>query len=285
MNDHVKKSVSKNSIEIKVGLLMAAAVVLLAATCYLSYRNLSSIVSSVQAETKPEISLLNIREISMDLEKAENSYRLYTITGDPRDIKPYYNFISEIDDKVNILRSECSDDSLLLEQTEQISRLIEENIVIWNELLFLNKDDKLIGSLRQLSDQLDSVAENSQKKGILRRVFNREKDTLFNELAIIDNLNDIVRQDSISKRRLQTRESMLAMNSNKIKEKLYDLITEMENEVMALTRAKASEASLIADKTYPWLVMLLISGGLLALMVLFIIIRYVRKAYAYQIAL
>ena len=48
---------------------------------------------------------------------------------------------------------------------------------------------------------------------------------------------------------------------------------------------KAEEAGLVADKTYRWLVMLMISGGLLALLVIFIIIRYARNAYAYQIAL
>jgi CheY-like chemotaxis protein len=45
------------------------------------------------------------------------------------------------------------------------------------------------------------------------------------------------------------------------------------------------EANLVAAKTYRWLIMLSISGGLLAVLVLFIIIRYVRKAYAYQVAL
>jgi signal transduction histidine kinase/DNA-binding response OmpR family regulator len=59
----------------------------------------------------------------------------------------------------------------------------------------------------------------------------------------------------------------------------------MEKEVYEHIQSKAAAAGEVADKTYRWLVMLSISGGLLAILVLYIIIRYVRNAYAYQIAL
>ncbi len=66
---------------------MILAVILLSATGYLSYRNLSSIVSSIHVDVKPELRLLSIREISMDLEKAQNSIRIYTITNDTLDLQ------------------------------------------------------------------------------------------------------------------------------------------------------------------------------------------------------
>ncbi len=164
MNESSNKSLRKNSIQIKIGLLMIVAVILLSATCYLSYRNLSSIASSIQIDVKPELRLLSIRGISMDLQKAENSVRMYTLTKDLADIKPYYKIISNIDEKVSQLRSECLNDTALLGQTDTISQLIEENIFIWNKLLLLNHDDKVIDYMKQLSDQLDSASESSQKK-------------------------------------------------------------------------------------------------------------------------
>ena len=109
---------------------MLLAIILVTATGYLSYRNLSSIVSSIRVDLKPEQRLLIIREISMDLEKAQNSTRIYTITKDTLYLKPYYTIISNIDEKVQKLVSECKDDSVLLQQTDTISHLIEENIVI-----------------------------------------------------------------------------------------------------------------------------------------------------------
>ncbi len=285
MTDPFLKYLKKNSIQFKIGFLMILAVILLSATCYLLYRNLSSIVSSIRIDETPELRLLSIREISTDIEKAGNSVRIYTITKNPKDIKPYYTFISNIDGKVSKLRSECSNDSILLAQTDTISNLIEENILIWNELLVLYKDDNVIGNLRQLSVQLDSVSGTPRKQGILKRVFSRNTDTLLVEREIAADLNDIVEQNLATRDELAVQELQLAKNSSEITEKFYDLITKMEKEVYEHIQSKAAAAGEVADKTYRWLVMLSISGGLLAILVLYIIIRYVRNAYAYQIAL
>ena len=285
MTDPFLKYLKKNSIQFKIGFLMILAVILLSATCYLLYRNLSSIVSSIRIDETPELRLLSIRGISTDIEKAGNSVRIYTITKNPKDIKPYYTFISNIDGKVSKLRSECSNDSILLAQTDTISNLIEENILIWNELLVLYKDDNVIGNLRQLSGQLDSVSGTPRKQGILKRVFSRNTDTLLVEREIAADLNDIVEQNLATRDELAVQELQLAKNSSEITEKFYDLITRMEKEVYEHIQSKAAAAGEVADKTYRWLVMLSISGGLLAILVLYIIIRYVRNAYAYQIAL
>ena len=285
MNDSVKSSMEKNSIQLKIGVIMILAVILLSATCYLLYRNLSLIVSSIRIDNNPELRLLSIRDISTDLEKAGNSVRIYTITRDPSDIKPYYNVISNIDEKVSALRSECGNDSLLLLQTDTISKLIEENIFIWNKLLILYKDDQVTDYLGQLSDQLSTASESNQKKGILKRVFSRTPESPLDEKAMADSLSKVVEQDRTTKGKLIVQESQLAANSSELRNKFYDLMTKMENEVYELIEKKAVAAGQIAAKTYRWLIMLSISGGLLAILVLFIIIRFVRNAYSYQLAL
>ena len=287
MIDPYKKSLKKNSIQLKIGFLMIAGVVLLSATCYLAYRSLSSIVSSIQIDEKPELGLLSIREISMDLEEAENCVRIYSVTRDPSDIQPYYKIITNIDSKADKLSSAFTNDSVLLAQADDIRKLIEENIVMWNELLVLNHDDNVVKYLRQLSSQIDSASSSNQRreKGILKRVFNRNQKTLFEDSVIIKDLNKIVQQESVTKSELINQESMLAVTGSEIKEKFYDLIAKMENEVTELIKAKALAAGQMAEKTYRWMFLLSVSGGLLTILVLFIIIRYIRKAYAYQNAL
>ncbi len=275
----------RNSIQIKIGLLMLISVVLLSATSYLLYKNLSSIVSSIRIDKNPELRLLSVRDISTDLEKAGNSIRIYTITKDPSDIKPYYTIISRIDDKVSKFRSECLNDSALLLQTDTISKLIEDNIYIWNELLTLYKDDSVIDNLRELSEQYSTAAENDQKKGILKRVFNRKPKNLPDEKEIINDINEVVRKDSTARDELVEQESQLAYTSSKITRKFYDLISKIENEVIEDINSKAWAAGEVAKKTYNILIALIISGGLLAVIVLYIIIKYVRNAYKYQIAL
>ena len=285
MTDPAKRHLKKNSIQIKIGTLLVVAVVLLSATCYLLYRNLSTIVSSISIDDVPELRLLSIREISTDIEKAGNSVRIYTVTKDPSDIKPYYAFISNIDEKVNKLRVECNNDSVLLAQTDAISNLIGENIVIWNKLLVLSRNNNVIGNLRRLSVQLDSVSGTPKKQGILRRVFSLSPDTTQIEKEIAADLENIVEQNQEVRDELALRELQLARNSSEITGKFYDLITKMENEVYEHIRGKAEAAGVVAEKTYKWLVMLSISGGLLALLIIYIIIRYAKNAWAYQAAL
>ncbi len=279
---------SKIPLQLKIGFLMFLAVLVLSATGYLSYLNLSSVVSSINVDTKPDQRLLSIREISMELGKAENSIRLFTLTNDPRVLKPFYSIVAEIDDKIDSLRSECLDDTVMLQQVDTISTLIERNIVIWNQMLSLNPNRQVMENLEELSELIDSVATNSQqqKKGILRRVFGRDRRRVeLSEQELIDNISRIEQQDQEIKEKLLTRERRLAVTSSEIQDRFYDLISKMEKEVSVSLENKASNANVLAARTYRWLAMFTICGTLLAIAVVFIIVRYVRKSNAYQIAL
>jgi signal transduction histidine kinase/CheY-like chemotaxis protein/HPt (histidine-containing phosphotransfer) domain-containing protein len=279
--------VKKYTVQIKIGLLMIMAVVLLSATGYLSYRNLSSIVASIQVDLKPDPRLASIRDISMDLEKAQNSIRIYTSTHNNADLKPYYTIISNIDDKVGSLRDLCQKDSLVLLQTDTINKLIERNISIWNQLLYLNNNHTVVEDLKQLSDRIDSSSEAARKteKNILKRVFGNTNKNKLDDKEILSNLKVIEQQDSITKERVMQREANLAITSTEIKEQFYDLITKIENEISVLINEKAVSANKLAGKTYVVLAMFSVCGTFLAIIVMLIIVRYVRKTYAYQLAL
>jgi len=266
---------------------MIVAVALLAATGYLAWLNLSSIVASITVEVGPDQKLLTIREISMDLQKAENGIRMYSVTNNEKDLEPYYSVISDIDGKVNRLREECMDSPILLAQTDTISKLIEENIYIWNELLYLNQNHRVIEYLMQLPERLNVAADGDDKseKGILKRVFSRSEENRLDEQALITDLSEIEKQDQAVKAKLKLQESHLASTSTRIKEQFYDLTAKMETEVAQILKGKAYEAELLAGKTYRWLAMFMISMTLLAILVVYIITRYVRKTNAYQVAL
>jgi signal transduction histidine kinase/DNA-binding NarL/FixJ family response regulator len=282
-----KLPLRKISIQIKIGLLMILAVSLLSATGYLSYRNLSSIVSSIQVDLKPDARLLTIRDISMDLEKAQNSIRIYSSTHDTVDLRPYYSITSGLNKKVANLQAQCLNDSVLRHQTDTIGRLIENNILIWNQLLFLNNSYTYVQDLKQLSGKLDSSSTEDRKNqnNILNRVFSRTTKNRLTENEILLHLKEIERQDSLTKVRLTARETKLAITSTEIKVKFYDLITRIENEISDIVSRKAVSADKLAAKTYVGLAMFSISGTLLAILVMFIIIRYVRKTQIYQVAL
>jgi signal transduction histidine kinase/CheY-like chemotaxis protein/HPt (histidine-containing phosphotransfer) domain-containing protein len=277
----------KNPVQIKIGLLMILAVSILSATGYLSYQNISSIVSSIQVDTEPDVKVLTIREISMDLENADNSIRLYTITNDSLDLRPYFKVIWHINEKILKLRNNCGNDSLLVHQTDTIGRLIKQNIAIWAELLNLANTNQLSQDLKHLSDSLNLASANALKpeKGIFNKTFNRKYKSPINEVELISNLNRIEYQDRITKEKMMVREVQLAITGSQIKERFYDLISKMENEAAGRISRKANEANLLAGKTYRMIMLFALSGTLLAIVVMFIIIRYARKTHAFQVAL
>jgi len=266
---------------------MALAVGLLAATGYLAWFNLSSMIGLINVDVGPGQKLLTIREISMDLQRAENSYRMYSVTNNEKDLQPYYSVISEIDGKVNRLREECRDSPVLLGQTDTISRLIEENIFIWNELLYLNQNNQVVEYLMQLPERLNLTADvdKDSEKGILKRVFSRSEKSRIDEQALITDLDSLEKVDQAVRAKVRLRESQLAGTSTRIKEEFHDLTAKMETEVSEILQANAYEADLLAGITYRWLVMFLVSGILLAALVVFIVAGYVRRSDAYQVAL
>jgi len=279
--------VKRLSLQVKIGLLMALAVGLLAATGYLAWFNLSSMIGLINVDVGPGQKLLTIREISMDLQRAENSYRMYSVTNNEKDLQPYYSVISEIDGKVNRLREECRDSPVLLGQTDTISRLIEENIFIWNELLYLNQNNQVVEYLMQLPERLNLTADvdKDSEKGILKRVFSRSEKSRIDEQALITDLDSLEKVDQAVRAKVRLRESQLAGTSTRIKEEFHDLTAKMETEVSEILQANAYEADLLAGRTYRWLVMFLVSGILLAALVVFIVAGYVRRSDAYQVAL
>ena len=82
---------------------------------------------------------------------------------------------------------------IVLQQTDTISKLIEENIVIWNQLLYLHNNQTVVEDLKQLSVRLDSSSIELEKndKNILKRVFSSSNKNRFDEQQIISDLKVI----------------------------------------------------------------------------------------------
>ena len=166
--------------------------------------------------------------------------------------------------------------------------LIEDNILTWNQLLSINQSYTVVQDLKHLSGKTRQQLQSrivKMRQNILKRVFSSTTKNRLSENEIVNHLKEIEQLDSITKVRLTKRESRLAVTSSEIKEKFYDLITRIENEISEMVREKALAADILAAKTYKWIAMFSISGTLLAILVMLIIVRFVRKTQIYQVAL
>ncbi len=277
----------KISLQAKIGMLMTLAILIISATGYLSFRSLSSIVSSIQVKSKPDMRLILIREITSDLEKAENSVRMFIHTRKQKDIKPYYSTIALFDSKIERLHDASLNDTVLLNQIDTIRNLMEENIVNWNLMLTLYHNDSVDNYIRRLSQRMAVAASNDKNDegSIIRRVFGKKTTNTLDQNKIIQDLNTIERQDSIKNTRLLTAEAHLAYSGNEIRERFYMLISKMEEEVNSSLKNNAKAADKLALQTYRWLAGFTILGSLLVIIVVLIVASYVHKTRAYEKAL
>ncbi len=277
----------KISLQAKIGMLMTLAILIISATGYLSFRSLSSIVSSIQVKSKPDMRLVIIRELTSDLEKAENSVRMFIRTRKQKDVTPYYSTIALFDSKIERLHDASLEDTVLLNQIDTIRKLMEENIVNWNLMLKLYHNDSVDNYIRKLSARMAVAASNDKENegSILRRVFGKKAMTTLDQNKIIQDLNTIERQDSINNSRLLAAEAHLASTGNEIRERFYILISKMEEEVNNSLKSNAAAADKLALQTYRWLAGFTILGSLLVIVVLIIVARYVHKTRAYEKAL
>jgi signal transduction histidine kinase/FixJ family two-component response regulator/HPt (histidine-containing phosphotransfer) domain-containing protein len=266
---------------------MTLAILIISATGYLSFRSLSRIVSSIQVRSKPDMRLIIIREITSDLEKAENSVRMFIHTRNQKDIAPYYSTIALFDSKIERLHDASLKDTVLLNQIDTIRNLMEENIVNWNLMLTLYHNDSVDNYIRKLSTRMAVAASNDKENegSILRRVFGKKTQNTLDQKKIVQDLNIIERQDSIKNTRLLMAEAHLASTGNEIRERFYMLISKMEEEVNNSLKSNAMAADKLAIQTYRWLAGFTILGSMLVIMVLIIVTRYVRRSRDYQKAL
>ncbi len=283
----------KLSLPFKVGFLMILAVALVSVAGYLTYNSLSAIISSINVKTRPDLRLLLIRSIAADLDNAENSVRIYRLTKNQRDIEPYYTVISGIDSKVDSLKAASGNDTVFKAQIDTIAMLVEENMLVWNDMIDFYHADSLDTYVRKLTAKIavGSLNNKVKEKSILRRVFSRkaikaeEQEKVLETQRMIDDIEQIEKQDSIKKFHMLATENRLAGTSSEIRERLYMLMSRMENDVIRSIHSNAVAAERLAQQTYRRLALFALLGTLLVIAVLFVVVRFVRKRKEYEKAL
>ena len=288
----------KVPLELKVGLLLVGTIVLMVSAGFLTYRNMSSMVSSILKQARPDLGLVHLKEISSNLTDADNSVRLYMVTGNDDYLKPYYSVISTMDSSINLLYKNVDNNPRQITLIDSVSHLISDKIEVWDELLKLRNNTRVTRALDVLSRKFLSEPEKEttdtlkEKRNVIRRFFSHrnesevpagiEPSALKEELSQIEKMQV---QDSIKEVQIKARELTLVQRDRELTTRLTSLISTIENDENLQFERKAYQADLSAGLTYRWLIIFGSSVFLLLLIVLLVIINYVRKTNATQTAL
>jgi len=262
---------------------MVLAVSLVGAMGYLAYRSLSSIVTSVYSDIKPDYRIIALKTISTDLEKAENNIRLYTLTRNDSLLEPAFALTDSINKKIVMLLRESRKDHELFIQIGAINNLISNKFYVWNKMIEIYDEGNIEASLKNLSSEITSSPKPEQ--GIIKKILNHKSEPDLNSQKISDKIMEIERQHKSKEAKILDEEAQLIQLNNKISTQYYSILDKIDAKENLNIKAKAGDANYLASKTYRWLALFILAGSILALIVIFIVGRYVRKTHAYQLAL
>jgi len=275
-------------LEIQVGLLVIVGVALVLAMGYLAYTGMSSILSAVTRESRPDVKLNLIRMLATDLEKAENSVRLYAYSREDKDLKPYYSLITGVESQLEELSEAGKGSPEFSANLDTISDLIGQKVLIWNEMLPLYTVRQAEIYLDTISQELENkiVADSIRKnRSFLKKIFKRHPKTELDEQKMVRNIEQAKTEDSQKSDEIRNKEMRLAEANRRLTQQFYVMVERMEEKEYNRRQQRAKEADLMAEETYKWIGWFSGSATLSLLLVIFVITRYIRKSHKYQLAL
>ena len=287
---------AKFRIEIQItilALIIAGAVI---TSGYLGYKNLSQIVNSIHQAAIPDDKLFLIKDIAANLSEIENDVRLYVLTDEDQNLKPYENLQQSVNKKLESLRKEILPDAPDKALMDSIISLSSEKLEIWGAVLKLHQTSKgLEPEFSQIyskieEPKIDTVAVEHKKKGFLRNIFGTRKVEIDTTYVTRELKKDEIKQEIES---LQTEiqqkgqqnnilESRLIENNLKVDEKLNSLILKAEQNESDKLVEKTTQADRLSALTYKRLTAFSVAAVILLLLVLFLMYNYIRKSRRYQ---
>jgi len=280
----------KVSTPFKIALLLFAGVVIIVFSGYLSYKNISSVVTMLHSNNTRVDGLSTIRDITTTIDRAENNVRLYGLTRENNYLNKYNALVTRIDSVIGKLYKQYPEDVWFSQKIDTIDRLIDVKIQVWTEMLSIWRYDSTRNAFSDLTERVRALEPDSiVVKGFLRRIFENDTeedaDTIPPNEEILALLGEIEKIEQETGLKLQAKETELTQSSSSLNEAFLSLMAQLEAYERGLDLARYEEAELLSRKTYLLLGIFSVSGTLLSILVLFLVINYSRKNRAYNNAL
>lgn len=291
------------SLEIRIILTLALALVAVATIGALAYNALTGIVSDVRKEAQPDEKLLLLKDITNELTSAENSVKSYTITHENRYLSPYYSAAGQVDENLFYLDSIIKNDEQQKPLVDSINLLVEKKFAILNALINAQGGDRVNVALNKVSSTIrdnekpkvkqPAAEEKEEKKGFFKKIFGKKKkpevaeqtvDTAIKE-RLEKEINKIKEQEASLKRIYTATQLELTRKDQEITSEITALVTKMERQEREDILNKAERADMHSKEVNKLIAIFCIGVSLLLLLLGYGVVRYIRKSRAYSKAL
>ncbi len=286
-------------IEIPIILLTIIIVSLLGLSGNFVYKSLSEIVNSMLSESKPDNTLILVKDVVSDLNETENMVRLYSLSNNKEYLERYKELELSREEKIRDIEKLTFADSTSMILIDSLLLLSQHKAVVWEEILTLHltRGDEH-EAFNQYVETLDTILtvqdtihfQEPEKRGFFKRIFGKkqepptpivvdrssEKETLRQEIE------DLEMEIEQRNKRISWREAFYMRKNLEISEALSGIITTLELLEEQSLQQKSQDAELLAAETYRRLILFAISVLSLLILVLLLFFRDLRKSRSYQ---
>ncbi|WP_320110762.1 ATP-binding protein [Draconibacterium orientale] len=286
-------------IEIPVILLTIVIISLLGLSGNFVYKSLSEIVNSMLSESKPDNTLILVKDVAMDLNETENMVRLYSLSNDNDYLINYRSVNESLETKFEELQSLYNPDSSRQMLVDSVLILAQQKMVVWEKILNLHfSRGNEHEAFNQYVETLDTVLtvqdtihfEEPEKQGFFKRVFGKKQeppepiivDRTIEKQRLQQEIETLEKELKQRNQQMSTAEAVYMRKNLEISENLSEIITALERQEEESFLQQSQEAELLANKTYERLSYFALSVFLLLILVLILFFRDLRKSRSYQ---
>lgn len=286
-------------IEIPVILITILIISLLGLSGNFVYKSLSEIVSSMLSESKPDNTLVLLKDVAMNLNETENMVKLYSLSNNEEYLENYKSVNESLETKISELQSVYNIDTKRKELVDSVVLLARQKMVVWGKILDLHLSrDNEHEAFNQYFEALDTVLslqdtihfEAPERRGLLKRIFGKRQepptpvilDRTPEKQRLQQEVEALEKELAQRNQRMISAEAVYMRKNVEISEKLSEIITVLERQEEEAFMQQTQEAEQLANETYERLAYFALSAFFLLILVLILFFRDLRKSRSYQ---
>ncbi|MDX8338291.1 ATP-binding protein [Draconibacterium sp. IB214405] len=286
-------------IEIPVILLTIVIISLLGFSGNFVYKSLSEIVNSMLSESKPDNTLILVKDVALELNETENMVKLYSLSNNNDYLDNYRSVNESLDTKFEELQSIYNIDSTRQMLIDSVLILAQQKVVVWEKILNLHLSrGNEHEAFNQYVETLDTVLsvqdtihfEEPEQRGFFKRVFGKKQepptpvivDRTVEKQRLQQEIQSLEKELKQRNQRMSSAEAVYMRKNFEISESLSTIITALERQEEESFLRQSQEAELLANETYERLSYFALSVLLLLLLVLILFFRDLRKSRSHQ---
>lgn len=297
-----QKPLKKNQFPYILGISLMTVAISASLLGFFAFQNLNKIIGSLEEEVAPNINLVIINNIGLELRNAESAMEQFVYSGEQEHLFEFKALISSSVAILDTLRNQ-DDSSETVIRLDSLKGLIIDKGMVLNqvaELDYSSTEESLTDLMEKLNTiETQRVVEDTvlrKKKGFIQKLFGKKEEIITSDTINIYASEEYQRLvdsqlDSIAKLSQQhaykqkLREFTLQQGHREIQSKISSILIQMEQIELSRMRMRATAAKRIAERTNKYVSMFSLVIPILLLTTLSLLLVYIFKTKKYQQAL